>query len=376
MEDNQSITRFVKGVLAKRFPGDKARQKINPSANKLNFACPYCGDSKTDRFKKRGNLHLDTHTFKCYNDGCAIWVPIHKFIATFAGKYKQAIPTLKESTLKFDTKKSATGRGFIIEFLLNHDANMKLLSFAEVAKRFSLTPCIEADPKSFVGTYVRNRCMVEMPLFEKTCYYNSSQNKIFLFNIDIKSDRLLGFAIRKIDDNAPGLRYDIKDYKSFKDAGLIKGLEEDYLNEVIQINNYYNVLNLNFTDVITVTEGQIDAMFIKNCVATTGVSKSNGLIGSLTTKKSTRILFDNDRAGREASIEYLKLGYRVFLWSNVIRDLKKKYPKAIVEIMKKVKDINNLYTFIKRRDTTLNYDTFNDLIDQYFSDSIFDLIAL
>lgn len=377
MDKKYSIQEYCQDILIKRFPGDKLRQKINDTNPiKLNFACPFCGDSHNDPKKKRGNLHLDTQTYKCYNDGCMIWLPLSDFISRLTPKYKVDIPDIQESTIKFDISKSRHKRGFIIEFLLNNEANKKLLSFSDIVWKFSLTPCKDADPKSRVGTYVRNRHLIGLPMFEKTCYFDSSQNKIFLFNLDLKSDRLIGFSMRKIDDSAPGLRYNIKDYKDFQKTGLAKGLSEEYINEIIQINNYYNVLNLDFSEDITVTEGQIDAMFIRNCVATTGVSKSRNILESLTTKNKTRVLFDNDGAGLKASIDLLRKGYRVFQWANVIDYLKKTYPKDIYTIRKHIKDINDLYSFIKLRDTSLNYEKFNDFIDHYFSDSIFDLLSL
>ena len=377
MNKKYSIQEYCQDILIKRFPGDKLRQKINDiNPDKLNFACPFCGDSDKDPKKKRGNLHLDTQTYKCYNDGCMVWMPLSDFISKLTPKYKVDIPDVQESTLKFDLTKSKHKRGFIIEFLLNNEANKKLLSFSEIVKKFSLTPCKEADPKSRVGTYIRKRCLDGMPMFEKTCYFDSSQNKIFLFNLDLRSDRLIGFAMRKIDDSAPGLRYDIKNYKDFRETGLAKGLSDEYVNEIIQINNYYNVLNLDFAEDITVTEGQIDAMFIKNCVATTGVSKSKGLLESLTSKNKTRVLFDNDGAGLNESIKLLQKGYRVFLWSSLIADLKKKYPKDIYAIRTKIKDINDLYIFLKLRNTSVNYENFNEFLNPYFSNSIFDLMSL
>ncbi len=377
MDKKYSIQEYCQDILIKRFPGDKTRQRINDTnPNKLNFACPFCGDSHKDAKKKRGNLHLDTQTYKCYNDGCMIWMPLSDFISRLTPKYKVNIPDLQETTLKFDINKSKHKRGFIIEFLLNNEANRKLLKFSDIVDRFSLTPCKDADPKSRVGTYVRQRDLVGLPMFEKTCYFDASQNKIFLFNLDLKSDRLIGFSMRKINDSAPGLRYNIKDYKDFRETGLAKGLSDEYVNEIIQINNYYNVLNLDFAEDITVTEGQIDAMFIKNCVATTGVSKSKGLLETLTTKKKTRVLFDNDGAGLKESIGLLRKGYRVFQWATVIAYLKKTYPKDIYAIRTQVNDINDLYSFIKRRDTSLDYEKFNAFIDLYFSDSIFDLLSL
>ena len=82
LETVYSVTDFCQDVLKKRFPGDVIRQQINDTdSDKLNFACPYCGDSERDPNKKRGNLYLSTQTYKCFNDGCAVWIKLEKFIS-------------------------------------------------------------------------------------------------------------------------------------------------------------------------------------------------------------------------------------------------------------------------------------------------------
>ena len=65
------IKDFIKDVLKKRFSDNKIKQTLDDSdSDKLNFACPYCGDSNKDSSKKRGNFYLSSNTYKCFNDGC------------------------------------------------------------------------------------------------------------------------------------------------------------------------------------------------------------------------------------------------------------------------------------------------------------------
>ena len=376
MEFNKDYTiiDFCKDVLIKRFPNDRAKQKINESSVKLNFACPFCGDSERSSHKKRGNLHLDTNTYKCFNDGCMIWMELPKFVSTLAEKYELNIPTIQDSKVEFTL--NTTHKSFLVEFLINQESHSNLLSFIEIVNRFSLFPCSSADENSKIGKYVRSRELIGLPLFEKTCYYDSRQDKIYLFNLDMKSDKIIGFSTRDINPSATGLRYKIKGYKELKENGLVTKLSDEYIQKVDIINSYFNILNLDFTKDITLTEGQIDAMFIYNCAATTGVTKSKLLLNSLPLTENIRILFDNDKAGIEQSIQYLKLGYRVFLWSKLVVDLKRKFNKDTYEIKNKLKDINDLYKFLKIRDSSLNYDKFNTIINDYFSNSPYDLLLL
>jgi hypothetical protein len=284
------------------------------------------------------------------------------------------IPSL-ETSVEFKPTVS-NRKGSIIEFLINKEVGKKLLVFEDLVHRFSLLPCSCADSQSPIGKYIDSRKLNCLPVFEQSCYYDSRQDKLYLFNLDLKSGRVLGFAIRRISSEWTGPKYDIKTYSELQKNGLIRDLDDEFIQRVNSINNYFNILNIDFSKPVSITEGQIDSMFIRNCIATTGVSKSKQLLDNLLIKNNTRILFDNDTAGRTATIDLLKKGYSVFLWTNVISDLLKKYPKESKFIRNDIKDINDLFKYLFTKDSSLNFDSFNRVIDNYFSNSIFDLLLV
>jgi hypothetical protein len=259
--------------------------------------------------------------------------------------------------------------------LINRKIGEKLLDFTTICKRFSLSPCSEADPESEVGKFILKRMLNHMPAFEKSCYYDSRQDKIYIFNIDNRSGKILGFAIRRIDDTSPQLRYNIKNYSELKETGLVKDIDDNIIDEINAINNYFNIFNINFTKPVTVLEGQIDSMFIRNSIATTGVTKSKSILGTLISKKNARILFDNDKAGIAATIELLNEGYSVFLWTKLLFKIRLDSPNKTREI-NKIKDINDLYVFLSSIDSDMNFEKFNNLIVNYFSNSQFDIILI
>jgi hypothetical protein len=80
-------------------------------------------------------------------------------------------------------------------------------------------------------------------------------------------------------------------------------------------------------------------------------------------------------SGKTESLKLIKNGYKVFMWSNLIDDMKRKYPESLKSIIS-IKDINDLYNFYKDKDDSLNYDQFNEIISQYFSSSVYDLIGI
>ena len=377
LDVSYTVVEFVEDVLKNRFPGDPLRQEINDTdEDKLNFACPYCGDSLTDPNKKRGNLYLRTQTYKCYNDGCSTWVPLEKFISKFALKYALGVPGVEKKKVEYKPATSIKKKGFLIEFLINREVGKQLLVFSEVVDRFSLIPCKDAESDSPIGKFIEKRKINKLPVFEQSCYYDSRQDKVYIFNLDLKSGKIIGFALRRIDDDYPGPKYDIKNYTEFKKNGLVPELDDDFITQVNSLNNYFNILNINFTQKITITEGQIDSMFVRNCIATTGVTKSKQLLASLVTKENSRIFFDNDKAGKAASIELLMKGYSVFLWNLLITDLRKTYPALTKEINTKIKDVNDLFRFMLNQQTALTFNEFNETLDKYFSDSAFDLLLV
>ena len=369
-----SIHDFVKDLLKKKFPSSNLKQQIFDAGDKLNFACPFCGDSKKDPKKKRGNLYLTTHTYKCYNDGCGAKADLTGFVSAFAGKYSLGIPSIANEKPKFELLTRSKKRGSMFEKFISLNAGSQLMKLTELAERFSLKPCSEAKSGSAVYDFIESRNLDVLPDFNKIAYFDSNDDKVFLFNIDYKSDRVLGFAIRRLGESY-GPKYLIKNYAEFNKNGLIKGMSPEVIHEVDSLNNYFNILNVDFTKDVIVTEGQIDSLFIFNCVATTGVSKSGLLLENLLTKRNAKIFFDNDLAGKRQSIELIKKGYSVFLWSKFISDIAKTYPSNRIQI-KLIKDINDAYSMLVKIDKKTSIESFNVLINKYFSDSELDMLFI
>jgi hypothetical protein len=374
-EKEYTMTQFIQDLLIKRFPGNLVKQQLDEStSNKLNFACPYCGDSEKDQTKKRGNYYFKSGTYKCYNDGCLTYATNKEFILAFASDNSLSIPSVTAVVVPKLTG-SETKRGFMMEFLMKPNINSKLLNISNLAERFQLKKCIDARPESKVGKYIRSRHLLTLPVFIDTCYFDPSDSKIFIFNLDIISGKILGVSTRKIDDDAPGPRYDIKNYSEFSDKKLVSDYTDDEISKLDNINNFYNILNVRFTKPVIVTEGQFDSMFMYNSIATTGVTKSKSLLGTLLSKRNAYIFFDNDSAGKTESMKLINQGYNVFLWTKFISDVRKKYPSNRKEV-NDIGDINALFQFYIDRGDPMTVPDFNELLMKYFSDSVYDLLSI
>ena len=63
----EKIEGLVEQVLAREFQGNPAKQIIYKAGNRLNFSCPYCGDSSKNKFAKRGNIYFNRLIYICFN---------------------------------------------------------------------------------------------------------------------------------------------------------------------------------------------------------------------------------------------------------------------------------------------------------------------
>jgi len=375
LETGTSLKGFLEDVLKNRFPDDIVKQKIDDSnSKKINISCPVCGDSEKKKNKKRGNIYLESNTYKCYNDGCMIFMGLDKFIAKFCHTYSLMPPDI---FVRNQTRSNVVSRkkNSILGFLVNESLKNKLLDLEYFTYRFSLTKMDDFEEKSQTVDYVKGRCLDESINFSQCCYHDSKRERIYIFNKDDISGKILGLSVRHTDPNYMGPKYKMMNYTEIDREIGKTGMTKEELAEVDSLNNIFNVLNIDFKKTITICEGQFDSMFINNCIASTGVGKTKDTIGMIRGDAKKRILLDNDKAGRQESINLLKTGHETFLWSKLIADLKRDFPNNVTEI-KRITDINALYQFMKSTDTNYTVPQFNKMLDGYFSNSMFDIIYL
>jgi hypothetical protein len=90
INDNQrsQIISQVQSILNENFNGPKT--EIKHQRDRLNFACPYCGDS-SNVYKKRANIYWKNLIYHCFNDGCGK----HTNIVNFFKDYNNPIYNTK-----------------------------------------------------------------------------------------------------------------------------------------------------------------------------------------------------------------------------------------------------------------------------------------
>lgn len=376
LETKYRLDEFIQDLLLKRFKDEPQKQVLNIDEDeKLNFACPYCGDSEKKSSKKRGHIYLESNTYKCFNDGCMMYATLTNFVGHFCHKFNLNPPDIffKEGGIK--SKVRTRKKNFLIEFLSNNEITEGLLHIDFFKSKFNLDKIEDFDSDTATIKFLKDRNLDKVPGILECCYHNKYRTKIYIFNLDLISGKVLGFAERPVTKDFYGPKYRIKNYSEINRDIATIDLTTEQIKEVDHMNNFFNVLNLDFNDVITISEGQFDAMFTFNGLATTGISKSKDMIEFLDKNGKVRILFDNDVAGKTESLKLLMKGYTVFLWAKLIDDLKRSHNNNLKDI-KRIKDINDLYNFLYRTKGELNLSKFNSMISEYFSNSMFDSLYI
>ena len=114
-------------------------------------------------------------------------------------------------------------------------------------------------------------------------------------------------------------------------------------------------MNVDMNIPLTIVEGPIDSLCISNAIALQGATKLNNYFDDL---KNVRFLFDNDKIGKEQTLNKLKTNKKVFLWGMYLKKM---------NIKIKVKDINDIFKL-----NSFN----NEVYESCFSDDEFDAMFI
>jgi len=309
---------LVQDILIKSH-GSGPRTKIKKMHNRLNFACPYCGDGSSDALKKRGNLFWDTLYYHCYNYGCAS----HKSLNDFINDFTPGGLNSNERIAIFDYIKNNNRKNVRQNF--KHEIFEKLYEIAVPINTFLERTGSKAIKKDAPGfDYLKDRLLIRAS--DEFTYGNG---KLYILNLTNDGKHVIGFQIRNLNRaSAKYLTYNIEKMYHFCGLDITDQQEIEKLND---ISTLFGVLNIDFTRPVTIFEGPIDAKFMSNSIALCTVGRSVEQFADIPT---IRYMFDNDQSGKKAMMSLLKTGKEVFLWSKFISDHKlQEY---------KIKDLNDL----------------------------------
>lgn len=373
MVDKSYVKQLVAGILEKEFKSPEKR-RIHEYPDRLNYACPVCGDSKDDR-KKRGNLYLNRLYHICFN--CGSKMTLDKLCRRFE---MQVDPERKLEMIEFLNSQIQVSdyQEDIDEFDPAKLIHIDELSAALGSGENGITDFCPVQPGGGVSAYLSDRMInngLRANIYQAKYWYDDHRFDYILCLLNRKGDRVLSMQIRNLKQ---GKRRMFKIYNFESLYKWVHGSEpsEDLdVNMLVTFNKlgyYFNILNVDFSSEITIFEGYLDSLFFPNSIGVIGVNTSMKFLEQ-NSGLQIRYFFDNDAAGHLKSEEKLQQGYKVFLWrklfDHVVRMKPGADPYKLMHRISKVKDLNELCVVTGGSFTKLG-------MNDHFSSDLFDLSYL
>lgn len=368
--DKNYIKDMLQRILNKEFT-NQSKRKANDYNDRLNFACPYCGDSHRNQHAKRGNLYFNRLIYICFN--CDKKTTFDRFCKDF----NEIVDPDKKLEMIEHLNSVMTYSDYQNDFV---DAKFEnLIEISELERVFNadLTPISDFKPIQVNGgvyKYLIGRGI--SPQFHKDIYQakywkNEDESEWIIVMLNRRGNKVLGMQIRNLKEGKRRM-FKIYNYENLLEwVNIGKEEVEHDISELVIYNKlsyYFNILNVDFGERVTVFEGYIDSLFFPNSIGLVGVNTDYRFLEN--NNLDIQYFFDNDEAGYKKTEEKLKQGYPVFLWKKLFEDIvnKKKTddPYRLLHRISKVKDINKLAELVPTPYSKLE-------LWNYFSNDILDI---
>jgi len=368
------IESLVLAILYYRFSDSQKRKIGKRTSNRINFACPYCGDSKNSADKKRGNIYLTSKTFKCFNDGCPKnFCSLYEFISYWCQKYNIDINDVDSSQFQPEVESFDTDQA--LNTLRKDIINNKLIDVDKVINRFRLKGIHEAPRNSLAYKHAKSRCLYDVPRIDNYIKIDNYANKLYIINYDYLTNKLIGLYIRNLNHHVR--------YKMIKYSQILRsfGYDNNFTQSEIDMINYgasyFNITNVDFNrDNVKLVEGQIDSLFLNNAIGVSGISKSKNLINYISQFTKCYIIVDEDQSRYITQLLYQN--YYVILWDYLKYKIKSysKLPGQNLNNLNNNIDVNDLFIFLKKYNPSLTLNKFDRLICNYVSNNRLDTLLV
>jgi len=351
--------------------------KSNPK--RINFACPYCGDSEKMKSKKRGNLWTNTLIYECYN--CFAKVNFKKFCDDFdetidAENKLKIYNYLDSKTFSKHENNEISSLTKLIKF----DSWLEFINNKPNNFIFNVKP-IQYNSKAYQYLTLERNIYNHHNIYEGIYQKFKDGKRVFFTNVLIflnkSGNNLLGIQLRNLEKDKSKRFFKIVDfeelYNNMNSNNTLDELESISYNK---LSHFYNILNIDFEKPITIFEGYLDSIFCQNSIGMVGANNDNDILKFLTNAEENlnlRFFYDNDETGYKKAYEMINNGYSVFLWKKLFDDLLKRFKDKYKaeRILYKIKDLNELALKFKNENI---YKEFN--LDNYFSIDKLDVIYI
>ena len=369
--DKIYIKRLLQKIIDKEFT-NSTKRRINDYSDRLNCACPFCGDSHRNNHAKRGNLYFNRLVFICFN--CDKKTTFDRMCKDF----NEQIDPDKKLEMIEHLDSIVTYTDYQNEFIDARFENLIDLTDLEDSINKNLTPFSDFKPIQVNGgiyKYLIGRGIapeLHKNIYQAKYWKNEDESEWVIVMLNRKDNKILGMQIRNLKE---GKRRTFKIYNYENLLEWVNMAKEEPkvidINELVVYNKlsyYFNILNVNFDYMITVFEGYLDSLFYPNAIGLVGVNTDFRFLenGGF----DLQYFFDNDEAGFKKSEEKLKEGYPVFLWRKLFDDIVERKrvedPYTLLHRISKVKDINKLCQLTPGAYKKLN-------LPNFFSEDVMDI---
>lgn len=336
----------LQNILNRVFSDTPAKQKIKIYKDRISFAAPCCGDSAHDKYKKRGNIILEgkfKNLYKCFNCGTCMSLP--NFFRQYGEDLSLSeIDYITSNRVDISTFYQAVGVDSVNYLYDINEVEKYAINREQFKSRLKLVECSEENKGH---NYLVGRRQFDFRKF----LYSCQADKLFVLNLT-PNGNIIGMQVRRFDKSGPK-------YKTYNLQKIHEMVMKDNVvvpDEINSLSMLFNILLVDCTRMVTVTEGPMDAFLLKNSMALCGAAKN------IDFPFEHRYLFDSDKTGREHTTEKLKEGYPVFMWEKYIED--SGLPKQ------KKWDVNDVVLYAMKNNMKL------PSIEEYFTDDELDLILI
>lgn len=344
----EEVKSLVSKVLDKSFTGNHSKQKIYISTNRLNFSCPYCGDSDDPR-KKRGNLYLDSLSFKCYNGGCGQFRDLigllydHKLINELT---HEQIDEAKNTIAAKKTNRRVSAK--VDVFILENYKNV-IVSREYYKEKLKLI-----EIPRVINDYLAERNQI----VDEKFLYDPIKKSIHILNLTSDNKHILGLQLRNMKKGASNK------YFTYKLSGIHKNLLGNKDQEILEkaeeldpISLVFGFSTVDLDSTVTIFEGPLDSFLFKNSVALCSIN--NPFPFDISNK---RWFYDGDTPGREELRKKISMGETVFLWKKFLDEN---------EMPDREKwDLNDVVDYLRKTGKKIRN------LEKYFSNETWDMILI
>ncbi len=372
--DENYIDSIIVRILNRNFTDSRKRKTVVYPKNRIQMACPYCGDSHKNPNAKRGNLYFNRLMYICFNcDKKTTLTQMCKDFNEQIDPYKklEMIEHINDTLQYKEIKDDFVDTRFdkLIDF-----KELELVLNSDISNISDFRPI---DKTKGVYKYLIKRGItdeLQNNIYQAKYHISDDNYQHIICMLNRKGDKILGMQIRNLKSgknrmfkiyNYENLLEWINTYREYKELDIID-MDMSELVVYNKMSYYFNILNIDFSKKLTIFEGYLDSLFYPNSIGLVGISTDTKFLES--NDLDIQFFYDNDSAGHKKTEQKIKQGYPVFLWKKLFMDIvdKKKSgePDRHFYRLNKIKDLGKLNELIPGVYTKLKlYDYFS--IDKY-----------